>query len=215
MKKIFVFAVLMLLCANAALAAWSEFEDTEINIRAGVDLPGRFDIEVEDMAKKFDTEIGASASIELLAPTAYEKFKIGFGVEYLYYRIYEMKSKILDYDFVNDVWIIAGEETLKPQISFLPVYLTLQVNPFGSAKGLFVKGNIGYIAYAEAYDKSGHHTFSGNLYWAFASGYEFASGFLFDVSYSAYYGEYDSDAALSPKFTYYKFGFNVGYKFKL
>ncbi|MCA6085821.1 hypothetical protein [Candidatus Endomicrobiellum agilis] len=83
-----------------------------------------------------------------------------------------------------------GEESF----SYLPIYFTIQVNPFINVldeylHGLFVKGNIGYNALFDFENKDyNEYKFdkSGGLYCGISAGYEFPFGLLFDLGYYMY-----------------------------
>lgn len=119
----------------------------------------------------------------------------------------------------------------KYSYSYLPVYFTLQVNPFINSfeeylHGIFVKGNIGYnVLFDFKMENSTNYKFdnSRGIYYGFFAGYEFQFGLIFDLGYNVYKSKSEfynvaEDVSESKKrmnLTCSNLTFSVGYKFKI
>jgi hypothetical protein len=131
---------------------------------------------------------GHSVSLECLAhiPTI-DFFKLGMGGEYL----------------------------LPGKFSFLPIFITTQINPF---LGIFIKFNLGKVVYCDTKEEA-LKDISGGGYCALGIGYEFFY-FIVEATISAYRasGEVEiRQASLSHvqnlEIVYVKSSLNLGYKF--
>ncbi|MDR1434294.1 hypothetical protein [Candidatus Endomicrobiellum devescovinae] len=126
--------------------------------------------------------------------------------------------------------LLKNNDGKSAKFSYLPIYFTLQINPFVKSneeylKGLFVKGDIGYNAYfssnfKELFNDQGFSSTKdkGGLYYAFGAGYEFPFGLVFDITYGIYKSSFEAssrDGKVKNDFTYSCVGLNVGYKFKI
>jgi len=132
--------------------------------------------------------------------------KVGGGLQYLIER---EVADVLDVE--------------SSKFSYLPIYLTVQVNPINAAKEIFLKGNIGYNllftdSIVKGYGPGVDRDEKGGLYYGISAGYEFLFGLVASVSYDVYSsetkysigGNYDKF-----EYTYSIIGLNVGYKFKI
>jgi len=63
------------------------------------------------------------------------------------------------------------------KLSFLPVYITAQINPY---RGFFIKGNLGKNIYCGV-DERFLDDVSGGLYYAIGLGYEFSFGLIVEL----------------------------------
>ncbi|MDR2427534.1 MAG: hypothetical protein LBD19_01110 [Endomicrobium sp.] len=199
----------------------------ELNVKAGVNLCTDLNLKLNG-TKSEDGEFGskpcASFAGEFLVPAEHlvsslDFLKFGVGLKYL------TSAKIIP----NAGFTFKGQSQ---KLSYLPIYFTLQINPFvrsneESLKGLFVKGDIGYNAYFSSNLKKVYNydevelsvKDKGGLYYAFGAGYEFPFGVVFDITYGVYKSsfEWNSNNSKSYKFkvTNSCVGLNVGYKFKI
>ncbi|MDR1434319.1 outer membrane beta-barrel protein [Candidatus Endomicrobiellum devescovinae] len=191
MKRIraVLLVIVGLLVGRAMSVALASDNFGELNIKAGLNLTSlkRMDLL---RSQKFDAEkLNPSGSLcgeylisgERLVSNL-NFLKIGLGLKYLFPSEFKIKNTSIP-DF---------------KLSFLPIYFTLQANPFIKSnneglKGMFVKGDIGYNAYfsqnvKEIGNNDGNivqfKKSKGGLYYAFGAGYEFPSGLVFDITYS-------------------------------
>jgi hypothetical protein len=114
----------------------------------------------------------------------------------------------------------------KDSYSYIPAYLTLQVNPFISAynenlQGIFVKGNFGYsvLFNFKRKDLSAGYKFknTGGIYWGLFLGYESPAGVIIDFGYCVYKSNIEvnnSDYYEEVALTYNTVTLNVGYKIR-
>ena len=165
MKKL-VLAVLAVVFAAGAV-----FAESEINLKLGVDLAGKYRVGDDSI----DMNTGINIHGEYLAAVS-GMMKVGGGLQYLLHR---------------NVDGVSGDNG----IAFLPFYATVEVSPFAAIEELFFKGNIGYgFAIPE---NSDFDTESG-LYYAIGAGYNFPNGFIIDVSYGWHdISSNDADATYS------------------
>jgi hypothetical protein len=200
---------------------WGEF-----NVKAGLQFAGKIKIEYkipdpDEKDEALNLNTGFIVSGEFLIPCEYfsesvENFKFGMGVSYLFPRDYKRNANV--------------------SISYLPVYFTLQVNPFIGTQnkvfyGIFLKGNVGHNFLFDFKDKGLYNNSkldkTGGLHYAFSTGYEFPFGLIIDLSYNVYkssieISHYD-DATLPGDRNYFanddliyrNVTFNIGYKFKV
>ncbi|MCL2390485.1 MAG: porin family protein [Endomicrobia bacterium] len=182
MKKL-VLAVLAVVFTAGAVFAGESF----INVKAGVDPAGHW---TELGVYNENTEFGISLAAEYLY-AASDVFSFGGGFEYVLPREIENWSGT--------------------KISYLPIYVTVKLNPVPVAKEVFFKANLGGIVHYD-FDQagSGYEGKNGGLYYALGAGYEFPIGLAVDLTYSWYQGKVESYDQM-----YRKFGINVGYKFKI
>jgi hypothetical protein len=191
MKRILVallLAVSLLIGQGAALAA-DHFG--ELNVKAGLNLTDTMKIGADVVSVRTKLDPCISLGGEYLIPAEHfssslDFFKFGVGLKCLF----PTKPKV------------RGGET---EFSYLPIYFTLQANPFVKSdkeclKGIFVKGDIGYNAYFSSccpksrsemgvFSRSGSQETledDGGLYYAFGAGYEFPFGLVVDITYGTY-----------------------------
>lgn len=200
----------------------------EINVKAGIQPVGKINVEYKNPSpdekdKTFDLNTGLIFAGEFLILYEYfsesvKNFKFGFGFSYLPLRDYNKNTNI--------------------SISYLPVYFTLQVNPFIGAKnevlhGIFLKGNMGHNVLFDFKDKGkGLYNNSkpnkiNGLHYAFSTGYEFAFGLIVYLSYNVYMGSIeishyadssvpgDKNYFANNDLVYRNITFDAGYKFKI
>ncbi|MDR3256116.1 MAG: hypothetical protein LBT18_00410 [Endomicrobium sp.] len=215
MKKISLVVLMMCVCvggdsffADTVLASF-DFKKSEVNVKVGVD-GGENNLKTElnlnnvirTADGRMDSEVGFSLAGEYLVPVS-DIFKIGAGLEYLLPRKPDKNYEI--------------------KFAYLPIYLTAQVNPFSSAKGVFFKGNVGYVVlfdtgkFKDQFVSSVDYKKKGGIYCAFGTGYEFPFGLVLELMYSYYRSEVKMTAVVEELniIQYHKVGVNVGYKFKL
>lgn len=220
-----VYLVLVgLLIGGAMSSALASDNFGELNVKAGVNLCTGLnlkstDTNFEDDKSEFVSKPCASFAGEFLIPAEHlvsslDFLKFGVGLKYL------TSAKTIPV-------IVVDERPLK--LSYLPIYFTLQINPFvrsneESLKGLFVKGDIGYNAYFSSNLKKAYEAYNNGkdkrgLYYAFGAGYEFPFGVVFDITYGVYKSsiEWNSNDSESykRKLTNSCVSLNVGYKFKI
>jgi hypothetical protein len=168
----------------------------ELNLKAGLQLNGKGDLSFEIITNphsdyegkgsiSMDFDPGFALTGEYLIPCSHfprgkNLFKFGLGISYL--PSLKTKSK-----FLGD-W----------NISCLPIYFTLQANPFAHKllHRIFIKGNIGYSLKLSnnksAVDNSGVEDifnfysdpksmmYPGRIYYELSTGYEFPFGITID-----------------------------------
>jgi hypothetical protein len=228
-KKIVIalFAASLLICIGKGHALASDHFG-ELNLKGGLILNGKGDVtfEMRNRTKdsKFtmssDLDHGFSFALEYLIPCSHffqdeNLFKFGLGLGYLpSLKIKEFK------DAPNDF-----------RLSCLPIYFTLQVNPFPSQHELlhriFIKGNIGYslnlsndqilsdgiinknkgiiklLNIAQISKRSN----VGGIYYGLSAGYEFPVGIIIDLAYCVY--NFGSECKYSSNIG--DFDMNLGY----
>ena len=184
----------------------------EVNVGLGLALGGTVKVDRSMSAglgpSESNSESAQIGGISLYGEYLYlinDIIKVGGGLQYLIER---------------EVADASGES---PKFSYLPIYLTVQVNPISTAKEIFLKGNIGYsllftdsvvMGYGPGVDRDE----KGGLYYGISAGYEFPFGLVASVSYDVYSsetkysigGNYDKF-----EYTYSIIGLNAGYKFKI
>ncbi|GHT50376.1 hypothetical protein AGMMS49990_02670 [Endomicrobiia bacterium] len=195
MKKLILVAAMVFVLGGVA---FSDFAG-EVNVKVGPEVYGN--VSWKDKIKmkggtderKESIPVGISADLlgEFLHPLPVnDSIKAGIGLGYLYPR--KIKKK----------------ESDNLTFSYLPIYGTIQINPFSSAKGMFFKGNIGYTFFFNSMengqktvtvddDKPGGEQVCrndndkikslkncGGLYCGIGAGYEFSNSLILDVMYS-------------------------------
>jgi hypothetical protein len=201
MKNFFVSKFVL---AAAVVAFMSGAAFAEFNLRTSVDLSG--DYEIEDSKRKItgDAETSATLSGDYLRSIGGlgNYLKIGGGFEILIPRYYKRENYNKKEEDV--FW-------------FLPLYISVQTNPIPPVPELFFRLNLGYnLLFVDTnIDYSGAtETYTGGLYYAFVTGWEFPFGLFFDVTYAFYNGSvkysrlYETDDV-----AYSRLGVGVGYKF--
>lgn len=209
----------------------------EMNLKAGLDINGLYHFpKIYFKTTKFDNSLEENPILEsktefclgaeifpFFLPFNKEDNKPKFGIG-LQYKISRQMifGEMLSYFFGNE----------RPNISFafIPVYLTCQIKPFANsqdkAKGIFVKGDIGYSFVQKNLDSFNvsetlvnFDNPQGGLYYSLGIGYELPSGLFFSLMFSVYnFQQSCSDDNMSIyKFDidYKDIGINIGYKFKI
>lgn len=195
----------------------------ELNVKIGTHLFGKMNVnyknpDLNDRNGVRDSDIGVDFTGEYLISCAHllediEILKLGAGVSYL------LPTGI-------------NTDNGKYFYSYLPIYFTLQVNPFINSfdeylHGIFVKGNIGYnILFDFKAENLPNCKFdnSGGIYYSFFGGYEFCFGLIIYVGYNVHksnskVSEYNSAGIIGNKesinlaYSYVTLG--AGYKFKI
>lgn len=193
MKKILAVAVMMVFCAGVGFA--------DLNVKVGLDMVGKMTIDGDGEKMSVGNELGFSFAADYMYPV-HDMIKIGAGAQYLVARDMDADSNSNE----------------KFSSSYLPIFASIQVNPFSEAAGLFFKGNIGYnVLYDSGADFDGEDVDEkGGVYFGLGFGYEFDMGLFFDAMYGYYgsklEGEGDGEEL---KTNTSQFTFSVGYKFKL
>jgi hypothetical protein len=195
----------------------------DLNVKAGFNYQQKMDIKTDGYRGDGKLCEGYHLNCEYLTPLI-SAFKIGGGVEFCFPRMRKDAGRSLEF-------------------SWLPIYFTVQVNPFQNGeneKGIFFKGNIGYIvdfSSTEAWiDAPTKVDDKGGLYFALSTGYELPCGLILEIIYSQYRtnsersedkirtyksywtGEtysYIDTVTSSWDFFYSRIGINVGYKFNI
>ncbi|MDR2818475.1 MAG: porin family protein [Endomicrobium sp.] len=157
MKKIFLSLVLAVFVSVGATAS-----NGEINAKIGWDGRGK----TKDLYKQGEegkSGSGYSISAEYLTHIPKLDFlKFGAGLQYLFPRKLDT-----NYD---------------EKLSFLPVYVTAQINPY---RGFFIKGNLGKNIYCGV-DERFLDDVSSGLYYAIGLGYEFSFGLIVEITHNKY-----------------------------
>jgi hypothetical protein len=174
----------------------------ELNLKLSDDVG----IEYETTEKITETSIGGTLSLELV-----EKVNpfFGFGGGIAFMGVLPMGNA---------------------NFGLLPLFATVQVNPFGG--GFFLKGSAGYSLILFFVDLTSENH-KGGPFFEFGTGYEFDFGLILQLSYvytqgSVEYTDTYRFYSYNPNFTYddytytytydfiyHKLGFTLGYKFKL
>jgi hypothetical protein len=95
------------------------------------------------------------------------------------------------------------------KFTLVPIYGVIYFNPFKEAKGVYLKGKLGYAIFSMS-DVSSDPGFT----WGMGAGYEFENFFTLGLAYDVYYPNvYES--IFTRFFTYSTLTINVGYKFKV
>jgi hypothetical protein len=204
--KIFFVSKFVLAAAAIAFMAGTAF--AEFNLRTSIDISGDYEqksVRTSNTVNTFDVETSVTLSGDYLRSIGGlgNYLKIGGGFEVLIPRFYKYKS----YEYDDAFW-------------FLPLYLSIQTNPIPPVPELFFRFNLGYnLLYIDTnYDLSGYtETYTGELYYAFVTGWEFQFGLFFDITYAFYNGNIKQERAFyttqESDFTYSRLGIGVGYKF--
>ena len=174
----------------------------EFNLRTSIDISG--DYEVADSKRTIigDVETSATLSGDYLRSIGRlgNYLKIGGGFEILVPKFYK---------------VALTEE--KDAFWFLPLYLSIQTNPIPPVPELFFRLNLGYnmLFIDSNIDYSGaSETYTGGLYYAFVTGWEFPFGMFFDITYAFYNGNVEySRLYEADDVTYGRFAMSIGYKF--
>jgi hypothetical protein len=239
MKKL-VIAV----CA-VVMSVGSVFAVGEVNVKAGLDIGAGGTFYGNSESKESQTLIadpsysysnkninnvsgdtlGFTLGAEYLYPIL-SSLKIGAGFEYLVPRNANVRfdHSIPKFD----------EKAIDFTVGYLPIYVTAQTNPLSAIPEIYVKGNVGYSMFFLNWNKDKKllfgddtkETIGGGVYVQLATGYEFASGLILELSWtyitsSAEYkrdeGDDFVDATYTEKYdlTFRKIGITAGYKFKL
>ncbi|MDR2709133.1 MAG: hypothetical protein LBC07_04075 [Elusimicrobiota bacterium] len=196
MKKILTLALALIIGigANAFGAAGqinAKFELGAINnlyghARLEADLTdGGVIIDNTDVTENLDTTapMGFAFYGEYLYPII-KILKVGGGMGYSYQGNIPVRFGNTD---VKD----ANNESLTYSANIFPVYLTVQFHPIPEVEGLFVKGNLGLalitsFAFSSPEIYNGYSkTLTSNMYYGISTGYEFASGFICELAFSA------------------------------
>jgi hypothetical protein len=189
MKKIFLSLLLVVFVSVGAAAS-----NGEINAKIGWDGRGKTENLYKQEGKSGS---GYSISAEYLTHLPKLDFlKIGAGLQYLFPR------KI---DTNHD-----------EKISFLPAYITAQINLY---RGFFIKGNLGKNIYCGV-DERFLQDLSGGLYYAMGLGYEFSFGLILEITHNKYEctGTFGKSTLYSGDYgslSYSKNILSLGYKFKI
>jgi hypothetical protein len=193
----------------AFFAAGNVFAIGELNLKGSIDvggtISGDYTYSYSDNRgnKGSETEdisgggSGISIAAEYLFPIS-GQFKAGPGLGYLTSRKTNLTidgNDLIDFKY----------NTLNPSISYLPIYITAQVNPIAARPEIFFKGNIGYsffyldlgesVENAFTPDDSENpeniayinttETLNGGLYIELATGYEFPFGLILELSWAS------------------------------
>jgi hypothetical protein len=223
-----VYLVLVgLLIGGAMSSALASDNFGELNVKAGLNLSTEFKTGQGDVSFSDNLKPCVSFAGEYLIPAEHlvsslDFLKFGVGLKYL-----------LPTQIETDSLTINGKSA---KFSYLPIYFTLQINPFVKSneeylKWLFVKGDIGYNAYfssnfKEVFEQEGISSIKdkGGLYYAFGAGCEFPFGLTLDIMYGIYKSTIEGsilneETGLARKdkkdLTYGCVSLNVGYKFKI
>ncbi|MDR2437015.1 MAG: hypothetical protein LBD17_02980 [Endomicrobium sp.] len=231
MKRVVVvlFVVSMFIVVSRDLASsyysFYGFYDNfgELNVKIGGHFFGKMNAnyknpDFNDRNGVRDSDIGVTFTGEYLISCAHllgdiEILKLGAGFSYL---------------LPTDI----NTSNSNYSCSYLPIYFTLQVNPFINSfdeylHGIFVKGNIGYNVLFDF--KAGNlpnckFDNSGGIYYSFSTGYEVPFGVIIDLGYNGYtstskVSEYNSAGIIGNKesidLAYSNITLSVGYKFKI
>jgi len=100
-----------------------------------------------------------------------------------------------------------------PEISYLPLYATLEINPFKKAEGIYLKANIGYNVAFDVSPRNNAKT-SGGLYYGLGAGYSFKNGVVLETLYESCDGTIENGGA-KRGYAYTKLGASVGYRVKI
>jgi hypothetical protein len=132
--------------------------------------------------------------------------KVGFGLQYLLTRTRYINGEETD------------TETEKEDVSLLPIYAIVQLNPAKALPGFYFRGIAGYSILLE---HGRDHGKQGGLHWGLSAGYETAWGFFVEYAYTqTYYAETDCSyypgmEKFDVNLVYSKSGLAIGYKIRL
>jgi hypothetical protein len=191
MKKVLLSVLAVAFLAGAAFAG--DGSKGQINVEVGVDVAGN----VKYGNVSYTPETGFSLGAEYLYPVL-DILKVGIGVQYL-------TPRKIDSNYIN-------------KLSYIPVYVAVQLNPITTVPEIFFRGNLGCAIFNMS-DSDHLSRTNGGLTWGLGAGYEFPFGLFIEAIYSFYYSSTERDSSASQvikyDFTYSKLGLNVGYKFNL
>jgi hypothetical protein len=245
MKKLVALSFVMLF-STVAFA----YDAGEINLKMGLDF-GSIAVSEKWNTKYVDGQSlktrgeekqniklnpGISLSGEYLYPLIPNLIKIGMGISYLSTRKAAKGLDIRRYNFSSAYGRYQASFSRYDEVYFrwLPIYITIQANPFDKYKPLFFKTNIGYSAYFNAHLENTPKELkiekNPGAYWGLSSGIEFSNGLIaeigFDFLFSTakfiwetngvdnYQNDYKADGSYQFG-TYRRFFINAGYKFKI
>jgi hypothetical protein len=177
--------------------------DNDVNLKLGITfLNSGAEYTTEGVSDGNDKSFGTD--IKLSGEYMYKVnniFKMGIGLQIWHLAV--------NYTFSS------GHNTNRSR-TFMPLYASIQANPFNANKEFFLRGNLGYSV---VYDNNYGDNEKGGMYYGISIGYEFKSGFIFEFAYEIYAYSYerlvmwdttqDIDEYLGTT------GINIGYKFKL
>jgi hypothetical protein len=245
MKKLVALSFVMLF-STVAFA----YDSGEVNLKMGLDfgsiavneswdtdyVDGQRAKTMGDEKQSLKLNTGISLSAEYLYPVIPDLIKVGMGISYLSARKATKGLDIRHYNFSSAYGRYQASLSHYDEVSFrwLPIYITIQANPLSEYKQVFVKTNIGYSAYFNAYLENTPKELkiekNPGAYWGISSGFEFENGLIaeigFDFLFSTARFIWDMDgidnyqngyrAGGSYQFgTYRRFFINAGYKFKI
>lgn len=188
MRKL-VLAVLAVVC----LAAGSAFavDGGVINLKAGLDTAGSIS-GGGDFSGSDDVKMGFTLAGEYLFKFN-DVFRLGGGIAY------QLPRETDTYD--------------EAKISYMPIYITMELSPISAARGVYFKGNLGYNVLFD-FDRTGYEDDAGGVYLGFGAGYAFNFGLLLEMMYDFHYGT-ASAGPYDGSISYGKFGLNVGYRINI
>jgi len=201
MKKLVLAVLAVAVIAGAASAKGSEFK-----IKVGLETAGSTSISAGgDSVSGLGTNLGVGAAAEFLFPVC-SIVKIGPGLEASFARN------------INDKRFTGNGYTTS--LFFVPVYVTIEVNPIKSAPEVFFKGNIGYNIgqMTQAFNGSvldSSPSGETGLYYGLGAGYQFPFGLFLDAMYSVNRLSDSLDDFGGYALTYSKLTISAGYKFNL
>ncbi|MDR1952279.1 MAG: hypothetical protein LBQ37_02045 [Elusimicrobiota bacterium] len=241
MRKFLLTALALVFVVSNVFAA------SEINVKAGFDIFDALDgtmkthstLNYDDITVSdkdyIDSISGNGTGYSLFSEYLYQpvnsKYKFGFGLGYILTN--DVSLKISDNEAKD-----SDKSGIRPTLQYIPIYITVQVNPFDLAKGVFFKGNIGYSFFHLNWNKNFEELFgdsntreslNGGFYGELAAGYEFSYGLILQLSYSfiTSWAEYkfrtpgvdditpwEANGKQTFNFSYHKIGISLGYKFK-
>lgn len=196
-----------LLAVMSAMVLFAGIGFADLNVMFGFDVLSKSKMEGDDKEIPFGNKIGFSVTSEYLYPVN-EMVKVGGGLQYLLPRKSNVNGKA---------------ENMALKASYLPIYATVQVNPFKEAAGLFLKGNIGYSVLLKSEIKElSENGFDmdkkGGIYFGLGFGYEFENGLIFNAMYGYYTGKIEASSPSENVDIDVKTSqatLNIGYKFAI
>jgi hypothetical protein len=247
MKKIVtaLFAVSLLIGMGGHALASDHFG--ELNLKAGCIINGKGDgdgslkIVNNDNGRRMSTTMSMSEELE---------HNFSFAVEYLILSSHFFRDKNLfkfglGLSYLPSLNIKKFEAPAGFRLSCLPIYFTLQVNPFMCSQdkvshGVFIKGNIGYslnlsndqplldnfiTSVLSKHIDPTSKKYQGGSYYGLSAGYEFPVGIIIDLAYCVHkfsseytyvvYNPVNATCTCKLDYTAKVIALNVGYKFKI